>query len=42
MSNQNFCIATLSETEKQKLYEVEQELKQKTGKEYVLIAWETK
>lgn len=42
MSNQDFCIATLSETEKQELREVEQELKQKTGKEYVLIAWEAK
>lgn len=41
MSN-NFCIANLSETEKQKLHEAEQEMKQKTGKDYVLIAWESK
>lgn len=42
MSSNDFCIANLSDIEKQKLYEVEQELKQKTGKNYVLIAWEAK
>lgn len=42
MQNNTFCIANLSDTEKQDLYEVEQALKQKTGKDYVLIAWESK
>lgn len=41
MHNNAFCIANLSDSEKQDLYEAEQTLKQKTGKDYVLIAWES-
>lgn len=40
MSDKNFCIAHLSEEEKNRLQEMESQFKTATGKDCVLIAWE--
>lgn len=42
MSAQDFCIANLSEKEKQVIDKIETEFKAETGKDCVLIAWEKK
>lgn len=36
----DFCIAQLSESEKESLRELENNFKSTTGKDFVLIAWE--
>lgn len=42
MSEKDFCIAQLSEKEKQAVDEAEAKFKSETGKDCVLIAWEKK
>lgn len=42
MSTQDFCIAALSEKEKQAVDEAEARFKAATGKDCILIAWEKK
>lgn len=42
MSDQNFCIAHLSEKEQQAIHQAEANFKSATGKDCVLIAWEKK
>lgn len=40
MSDQDFCIANLTDSEKQAVSAAEAHLKASTGKDYVIIAWE--
>lgn len=42
MSDKNFYLANLTDSEKQAIADAEANLKASTGKNYVLIAWEEK
>lgn len=42
MSDKDFCIAHLTEQEKERLTAAEEQFKADTGKDCVLIAWESK
>lgn len=40
MPDKNFCIANLTDSEKQAIAAAEASFKASTGKDYVFIAWE--
>lgn len=42
MPDKNFCIANLTDSEKQVISAAEASFKASTGKDYVFIAWEEK